>query len=125
MTDRFASPFSLFRSLARSQDGSATIEFLLLVTLIALGSTAGTRNVALSLDNAYSNLATRFTAAISSSNIGNGSNSGGASASDPGGGRGGDPGGGGGGNDGGGNGGHGNGGNGGHGGGDGGHGGNR
>lgn len=105
MTDRFARLFSLFRSLARSQDGSATIEFLLLVTLIALGSTAGTRNVALSLNNAYSNLATKLTTATSSSDSGGSGSPGEGGGSNPGGGGGGYPGSGGGGHHGGGGGG--------------------
>lgn len=56
--------FCIARAVATRESGNTTVEFLLLAALLALGSIAGAQSLALSLNNAYEQVATNFSNAI-------------------------------------------------------------
>lgn len=81
--------FCIARAVATRESGNTTVEFLLLVTLLALGSIAGAQSLALSLNNAYEQVATNFSEAMAThtSSAGSGSGASGGGNGAPSGGR--------------------------------------
>lgn len=57
--------------------GGAMVEFVLVLTLLGLGATAGAKNFARSVDNAYGAIATDFSTALAGGAAGGGGGQGG------------------------------------------------
>lgn len=75
------------RTLAEQRDGSALVEYVLLIALVVFGSIAGMSNLAMSLGSAYNQVALNFSDAMATHDTGS-AGSGGGSGSGSGSGRG-------------------------------------